>query len=67
MLPIAVLAGGLGTRVRHRTGPDLPKALLPIAGIPFIDLKLRELRAGGAERVVLLVGHGAGRARRARR
>jgi MurNAc alpha-1-phosphate uridylyltransferase len=58
MLPIAVLAGGLGTRVRHRTGPELPKALLPVAGTPFIDLKLRELRAGGAERVVLLVGHG---------
>ena len=57
-LPVAVLAGGLGTRVRHRTGPLLPKALLPVAGVPFIDLKLRELRAGGAARVVLLVGHG---------
>src|SRR4051794_16342155 len=59
MLPIAVLAGGLGTRGRHRTGPDLPKALLPIAGVPFIELKRGELRAGGAARVVLLVGHGA--------
>ena len=48
ILPIAVLAGGLGTRVRHRSGPSLPKALLPINGIPFIDLKLRELRDGGA-------------------
>jgi N-acetyl-alpha-D-muramate 1-phosphate uridylyltransferase len=59
VLPIAVLAGGLGTRVRDRTGPDLPKALLPVAGIPFIDLKLSELRAGGAERLVILAGHGA--------
>ena len=58
ILPVAVLAGGLGTRVRHRTGASLPKALLPINGFPFIDLKLRELRDGGATRVVLLVGHG---------
>jgi MurNAc alpha-1-phosphate uridylyltransferase len=58
ILPIAVLAGGLGTRVRHRAGASLPKALLPINGVPFIDLKLRELREGGATRVVLLVGHG---------
>jgi D-glycero-D-manno-heptose 1,7-bisphosphate phosphatase len=58
ILPVAVLAGGLGTRVRHRTGPSLPKALLPINGVPFIDLKLRELRDGGATQVVLLVGHG---------
>ena len=57
-LPVAVLAGGLGTRVRHRTGPRLPKVLLPVAGVPFIDLKLRELRDGGAARVILLVGHG---------
>lgn len=61
ILPIAVLAGGLGTRVRHRTGPSVPKALLPINGVPFIDLKLRELRDGGATRVVLLVGHGGRR------
>jgi NDP-sugar pyrophosphorylase family protein len=59
VLPVAVLAGGLGTRVRHRTGPSLPKALLPINGTPFIDLKLRELRDGGATRVVLLAGYGA--------
>jgi NDP-sugar pyrophosphorylase family protein len=60
ILPIAVLAGGLGTRVRHRTGATVPKALLPINGVPFIDLKLRELRDGGATRVVLLLGHGGG-------
>ena len=58
-LPVAVLAGGLGTRMRHLTGPDLPKALVPVAGRPFIDWKLEELRGAGASRVVLLVGHGA--------
>lgn len=29
-----------------------------MAGSPFIDIKLRELRAGGVTRVVMLVGHG---------
>jgi NDP-sugar pyrophosphorylase family protein len=59
MLPVAVLAGGLGTRVRHLTGGTLPKALLPVAGRPFIAHKLDELRRHGVARVVMLVGHGA--------
>jgi N-acetyl-alpha-D-muramate 1-phosphate uridylyltransferase len=63
MLTVAILAGGLGTRVRDLTGPDLPKALLPIAGRPFIEHKLMELARGGATRVVFLVGHGADRIR----
>jgi NDP-sugar pyrophosphorylase family protein len=65
MLTVAILAGGLGTRVRDLTGPDLPKALLPIAGRPFIEHKLMELARGGAGRVVFLVGHGADRIRAA--
>jgi N-acetyl-alpha-D-muramate 1-phosphate uridylyltransferase len=40
------------------TGTRLPKVLLPVAGRPFIDFKLASLAAEGAERVVLLVGHG---------
>jgi N-acetyl-alpha-D-muramate 1-phosphate uridylyltransferase len=56
---VVVLAGGLGTRVAHVTGPDLPKALLPIDGRPFIDFKVAELVAGGAEEIMLLVGHNA--------
>jgi len=57
---VVVLAGGLGLRVAHLTGPDLPKALLPIGDRPFIDLKVAELVAGGADEIVLLVGHRAG-------
>jgi NDP-sugar pyrophosphorylase family protein len=53
-----VLAGGLGTRLRLVTGETLPKALVPVAGRPFIDRKLEELHGRGAEEVVLLVGHG---------
>lgn len=59
MHPVAVLAGGRGTRMAQRTGPLLPKALLPVAGAPFIDFKLRQLAEQGAGRVVLLTGHGA--------
>ena len=54
---VVVLAGGLGQRVAHLTGPDLPKALLPIDGRPFLDVKLAELVAEGADEIVLLIGH----------
>lgn len=57
-LPVVVLAGGLGTRVRSLTGDRRPKALLDVAGRPFIDWKLEELEGNGVEEVVLLVGHG---------
>src|SRR5262249_46652198 len=60
MQPVVILAGGHGTRVRRLTGPDLPKALLPVDGRPFIDFKLASLAAAGATDVVLLVGHGGG-------
>jgi NDP-sugar pyrophosphorylase family protein len=59
MMTVAILAGGLGTRVRALTGPQLPKALLPVAGRPFIEHKLVELAGAGATRVVFLVGHGS--------
>jgi NDP-sugar pyrophosphorylase family protein len=53
-----VLAGGLGTRVAALTGPDEPKALLPVAGRPFIEWKLRQLASLGVTDVLLLTGHG---------
>jgi NDP-sugar pyrophosphorylase family protein len=57
---VAILAGGLGTRVAALTGGAIPKAMLPVAGAPFIDHKLEEARRLGASRVVLLLGHAAG-------
>jgi NDP-sugar pyrophosphorylase family protein len=56
MLPIAILAGGLATRLRPVT-ETIPKALLEIAGQPFLAHQLRLLRAAGYERVVLCVGY----------
>jgi NDP-sugar pyrophosphorylase family protein len=60
-----LLAGGLGTRVAAVTGPDEPKALLPVAGRPFIEWKLRQLASLGVTDVLLLTGHGGDRLREA--
>lgn len=56
MLPVAILAGGLATRLWPIT-KTIPKALVDINGEPFIAHQLRLLRAQGIERVVLCVGY----------
>ena len=55
-LPVAILAGGLATRLRPLT-EKIPKALVEVAGRPFIDHQLALLRAQGYARVVLCIGH----------
>ena len=55
-----ILAGGLGTRVRHLL-VDLPKPLASAAGRPFLEWLLRYLRNQGVERAVLSAGHHAGK------
>jgi NDP-sugar pyrophosphorylase family protein len=55
-LPVAILAGGLATRLRPVTA-TLPKALVEVAGRPFVEHQLELLRRGGVERVVLCLGH----------
>lgn len=54
--PVAILAGGLATRMRPMTDA-LPKAMIEIAGAPFIEHQLRLLRRHGADRVVLCLGY----------
>jgi N-acetyl-alpha-D-muramate 1-phosphate uridylyltransferase len=49
-----VLAGGLATRMRPRT-LTIPKAMLEVAGRPFIDWQLEKLRECGYDDVVLCV------------
>ena len=56
MIPVAVLAGGLGTRLGE-LGRSTPKALVEVAGRPFALWQLELLRAHGVERVVMCVGH----------
>lgn len=56
MLPVAILAGGLATRLRPIT-EKIPKALLPVAGEPFIYHQLRYLQQQGIEKVTLCIGY----------
>jgi N-acetyl-alpha-D-muramate 1-phosphate uridylyltransferase len=55
MLPVAILAGGLGTRLRPVT-EKIPKSLVDINGEPFLAHQLRLLARNGIRRVTLCVG-----------
>ena len=55
-LPIAILAGGLATRLRPLT-ERIPKALVEVAGRPFVDWQLELLAAAGIKRVIFCVGY----------
>ena len=54
--PLALLAGGLATRLRPYT-LQIPKAMIEVASEPFIAHQLRLLRRNGIGRVVLCVSH----------
>jgi NDP-sugar pyrophosphorylase family protein len=56
MLPMAVLAGGRATRLGALT-KTMPKALLPVAGEPFIHHQLRLLKRNGINDAVICAGH----------
>jgi D-glycero-alpha-D-manno-heptose 1-phosphate guanylyltransferase len=51
-----VLAGGLGTRLAALL-PELPKAMAPVNGSPFLEILLRHLAACGCTRAILSVGY----------
>jgi NDP-sugar pyrophosphorylase family protein len=55
-LPVAILAGGLATRLGTIT-ETIPKALLDVAGKPFVVQQLELLRAHGIRKVVLCIAH----------
>jgi N-acetyl-alpha-D-muramate 1-phosphate uridylyltransferase len=55
-IPVAILAGGLATRLRPVT-ETVPKVLLEVAGKPFLEHQLARLRAQGVVDVVLCVGY----------
>lgn len=55
-LPVAILCGGQGSRLGALTA-STPKALVQVAGQPFISHQFALLRRAGFHDVVLLVGH----------
>jgi NDP-sugar pyrophosphorylase family protein len=56
MFPVAILAGGLATRM-HPVTQRIPKSMSEVASRPFIEHQLELLRAEGVTNVVLCVGH----------
>ena len=51
-----VLCGGLGTRLRSVVS-DRPKSMALVAGVPFLEILLRQLRDQGVREVVLGTGY----------
>jgi mannose-1-phosphate guanylyltransferase len=54
-LQAVILAGGKGTRMWPLTA-DRPKALLPVAGMPFLEMQLSWLSSAGVTEVLIAVG-----------
>ena len=55
-LPVVVLCGGLGTRLRGVVA-DRPKALAEVAGKPFLAYLLQNLHRDGFEDIILSAGY----------
>lgn len=57
-IPVAILAGGRGTRLRPAIG-DRQKVVARVEGRPFLAILLDQVAAAGFRDVVLCVGHRA--------
>ena len=55
-LPVAILAGGMATRLRPITA-KIPKLLVEVAGEPFFSHQIRLLQSAGLTHLVLCVGY----------
>src|SRR6516165_7786727 len=55
-LPVAILAGGLATRLGPLTA-SIPKSLVDVAGRPFAEHQIELLRRYGLTDITFLVGH----------
>ena len=55
-LPVAILAGGLATRLRPIT-ERIPKSLVEVGGRPFAEHQVELLQRHGLTDIIFLVGH----------
>jgi histidinol-phosphate phosphatase family protein len=53
---VAILAGGMGTRLRERSG-DMPKPMVPVVGKPVLHHQIELCRKHGFTDIALLVQH----------
>jgi len=54
-----IFAAGLGTRLKPYT-ETMPKALVPIAGVPMLEILIRHLQKNGIHDILINVHHFAG-------
>ena len=55
MPPLAILAGGLATRMRPLTN-QMPKSMIHVHGHPFLSYQLKLARKNGINKIVMCVG-----------
>ena len=51
-----LMAGGRGTRIAELF-PNIPKPLIPVAGMPILEREIRSLSAQGFKDIILTVGY----------
>jgi N-acetyl-alpha-D-muramate 1-phosphate uridylyltransferase len=54
-----IFAAGLGTRLKPYTN-TMPKALVPVAGVPMLEILIRHLQKNGIQDILINVHHFAG-------
>jgi NDP-sugar pyrophosphorylase family protein len=55
-MQIVILAGGLGTRLWPLT-KEIPKPMVPVAGVPYLERQLQLLAQQGLRKVLILTAH----------
>ena len=55
-MKVIIMAGGRGTRIAELF-PNIPKPLIPVAGMPILEREIRSLCAQGFNDIILTVGY----------